>query len=236
MKDEQFSMVTPQRWRVIFGKEAPIKYISHLDLCQTWERVFRRAGVRVAYTQGFNPQARLQLAAALPVGYTSRAEMMDALLEQPMEAAELLSRLLPALPGGLTVTNAREVDLKAASLQSSLRRAEYQVNLSTALTHGEIASRIATFLSAEHFEQSRMRKQRVEVVDLRPMVDDIRLESRGGGEVVLWMRVSAGALGNSRPETVVEALVLAAGHLQIERTKLLFEFDSPPSPGYNALS
>ena len=56
-----------QRIRVTFGKGQQLKYISHLDLARTWERVFRRARLPVAYSQGFNPRPRFQLAAALPV-------------------------------------------------------------------------------------------------------------------------------------------------------------------------
>ena len=51
-----------QRWRVTFAKGPQLKYISHLDLSLAWERALRRAGMPLAYSQGFNPQARLQLA------------------------------------------------------------------------------------------------------------------------------------------------------------------------------
>lgn len=219
------SMDTRQRWRVIFGKGAPIKYISHLDLCQTWERVLRRAGVPVAYSKGFNPQPRLQLAAALPVGYTSCVEAMDVIVEQPMHGTELVSRLRPVLPVGLTVTDARLIEPNTGALQSSLRQAEYRVRLDACVSPEEIVGRINDFLGTEHFEQHRVRKQRTEKVDLRPMVDDVRLEADVDGELVVWMRVSAGPLGNVRPETVLEALRLEGGHPLVERTKLVFELD-----------
>jgi radical SAM-linked protein len=216
-------MDTQQRWRITFGKCSPIKYISHLDLCRAWERVLRRAGLPIAYTQGFNPQARLQLATALPVGYTGSAEMMDVILERPIDAGEVLARVRPALPDGMTLVDAREIDLKVTSLQSALRQAEYRVCLSTPVPPDEIARRIAGFLNADHLEQRRLRKQRVESVDVRPLVDDVRLEADNLAEVVLWMRVSAGSGGHLRPDTVLEALELAGGHPQIERTRLLFE-------------
>jgi radical SAM-linked protein len=221
-------MDTQQRWRITFAKCSPIKYISHLDLCRAWERILRRAGLPIAYTQGFNPQARLQLAAALPVGHTGSAEMMDVILERPIDAGEFVTRVPPALPDGLILVDAREIDPKVASLQSALREAEYRVRLSTLVARHEVARRVAGFLSADHLEQRRVRKQHVETVDVRPLVDDVRLEAGNVGEVVLWMRVSSGPGGHLRPDTVLEALELAGGHPQIERTRLLFEDSRPP--------
>jgi radical SAM-linked protein len=228
-------MHNQQRWRITFARGTPVKYISHLDLHQTWERTFRRAGVPLAYSQGFNPQTRLQLAAALPVGHTGSAELMDIILDRPMDGQEILSRVRPVLPRGLTISALQQVDLKTVSLQSSLRQAEYRVTLRTLVASDEIMHRVAQFLSADHFEQRRVRKQRAETVDLRMMVDDLRIETAEAGSVVLWMRVSAGAGGHVRPETLLEALGLADAHPQIERTRLHFEFDTPQVSGYNDL-
>ncbi len=55
-----------QRLRLTFAKGEAVKYISHLDLARTWERVFRRVGLPLAYSQGYNPRPRFQIAAALP--------------------------------------------------------------------------------------------------------------------------------------------------------------------------
>jgi hypothetical protein len=57
-------------------------------------------------------------------------------------------------------------------------------------------------------------------------VADVQLEAVGGGQAVLWMRLSAGQRGNVRPDAVLSALGLGNAYAQIERTKLLFEFDS----------
>src|SRR4051794_17382356 len=57
-----------QRLRIIFGKLGSQKYIGHLDLAKTWERILRRAQISLAYSQGFNARPKMQLAAALPLG------------------------------------------------------------------------------------------------------------------------------------------------------------------------
>ena len=212
-----------ERWRITFAKEKPLRYISHLDLHRTWERVFRRAGIRVVYSQGFNPQPRIQLASALPVGYIGSAEVMDVILEEAIEAAELVSRLQAVAPVGLRIIEAHPVPLQAPALQAQLRQAEYCVQVSTALPCEEIARRIADFLSAPHFIHERTRQRRREMIDLRPLVDDLRLEHCADGEAELWMRLSLSAQRSVRPETVLEALGLGGTPPRVERTRLVFQ-------------
>ena len=60
------SSLPVQRLRVRYAKGEALKYISHLDVARSWERAFRRAGLPLAYSQGFNPRPRFQIAAALP--------------------------------------------------------------------------------------------------------------------------------------------------------------------------
>ena len=109
-----------------------MKYISHLDLCQAWERALRRAGAPLAYSLGFHPQAKLQLAAALPVGYTSTAEVLDIILDEVVSLQKFGQRIPPVLPKGLLLVGVADIDIRFPSLQSTLRQAEYRVTVKTA--------------------------------------------------------------------------------------------------------
>ena len=73
------------RLRLTFTKTDSLKYIGHLDLHRTLERTLRRAGLPIAYSQGFNPQPRMNLAEALPLGITSECEVMDVWCEKPID-------------------------------------------------------------------------------------------------------------------------------------------------------
>jgi len=97
------------------------------------------------------------------------------------------------------------------------------VQISTSLPCEEIARRITGFLSAAHFTQERTRQRRRETIDLRPLVDDLRLERCADGEAVLWMRLSHSPRGSVRPETVLEALGLGEALSRIERTRLIWQ-------------
>jgi radical SAM-linked protein len=74
------------RLRIRFGRGQELKFISHLDLTRLWHRALRRAGVALAYSEGFNPHPRLSLAAPLQLGATSEAELMDVYTLEPATA------------------------------------------------------------------------------------------------------------------------------------------------------
>ena len=67
--------------RMRFVKRGPIKYIGHLDLMRFFQKVFRRCGLDVSYSQGFNPHQILSFASPLGVGLTSIGEYLDAGIE-----------------------------------------------------------------------------------------------------------------------------------------------------------
>ena len=113
-----------QRIHITFATADTVKYVGHLDMHRAWERAIRRAGLPSAYTQGFNPQARLQLAAALPVGFTGQGEVADVFLNEALDPAEFLNRLAAALPPGIRPLHAEPVaDAKSRRSIAGLRRA-----------------------------------------------------------------------------------------------------------------
>lgn len=77
------------RLRLTFAKTDAMRFTGNLDLHRTWERTIRRAGLPLAYSQGFHPQPRLNLASALPLGFTSQFEMVDVWLENEMPLEQI---------------------------------------------------------------------------------------------------------------------------------------------------
>ena len=57
------------RLRLTFSKTGSLRYTGHLDLHTIWERTIRRAGLPLAYTQGFHPGPKIQIASALAAGF-----------------------------------------------------------------------------------------------------------------------------------------------------------------------
>src|SRR5512135_282293 len=115
------------RIRITFVKQGALRYTGHLDLHKLWERAARRAELPLAYSQGFHPQPKMNMAAALPLGFSSRCEVMDMKLEHDISLDNFPTRLNATLPSGLQVVEVEQVDDGAPALQTQVVSAEYEV-------------------------------------------------------------------------------------------------------------
>jgi radical SAM-linked protein len=216
-----------QRLRVTFTRGDEIKYITHLDLMRFWERALRRAEIPVSYSEGFSPHAQLSLAAPLPVGTTSDAELMDVYLDQPMVPRALVEQLVPQLTAGISIASAEEVGLALPALQADMRFAEYDVDLPADVAH-EAGARAAveSFLAAETVPWEHKRDDETKSYDIRAQVAEIDIEAAADGALRLRMRLKNDNTGSGRPEQVVAALGLPAP-VRIHRRRLILAGMSP---------
>jgi len=201
-----------------------MRFTSHLDLARTWERALRRAEVPLAYSQGFNPRPQIQLAAALPLGYTGQEELLDMTLTRPVSLGELSKRIVAALPQGLTLSQVEAVPISAPALQATVRFASYRVYLKTGPTPDGVQARVNRFLAEEtHPWTRRSHKGKIRQVDLRAMVNRLALRQAAGGRLILEMRLRHDNEGAGRPDEIVAALDLSDQVHLIERVGLVFE-------------
>lgn len=91
------------RYRLLYAKVGSARFLSHLETASVFRRAIRRAGLPLAYSEGYHPSPRLSLGEALPVGIESLAEEMELTLRRPVESAEICRRLDGQLPSGLSV-------------------------------------------------------------------------------------------------------------------------------------
>ena len=82
-----------------FCKQGDLRLIGHRDLMRCLERVFRRAGLPLAMSQGFHPKPRMTFPLALAVGIEGIDEVMELELAESYTAEEVLGRLSPHAPG-----------------------------------------------------------------------------------------------------------------------------------------
>jgi radical SAM-linked protein len=165
------------------------------------------------------------MAAALPVGVTGRSELLDLWLAELLPSQKVLDRLRPKLPPGLEVLRAEEVDLRAPSLQSQMRAADYRVVVHSREPVEAIRIRVQTLLERSTVPRRRQHKGRWQTYDLRPLVQSVAVERGESGEYILAMRLQASPQGAGRPDEVLDALGLSLAAHGMERTSLHFEFD-----------
>ena len=212
-----------QRLRLRFARGEDVKFISHLDTVRFWERAFRRAGMPLAYSQGFTAHPRISVAAPLAIGVSSEAELMDVWLNLWMPPQSFMMMTKIQLTRGFDILDAWEVGLNMPSLQSSLAFAEYRVVVEYEKTVQDVQNSIHSLLQARELRWQHSRGDKEHFYDLRALIDDLWLIERGqsASQYILGMRLKCDEKGSGRPEQVTAALGFSQYPESIHRTKLI---------------
>jgi radical SAM-linked protein len=184
------------RVRMRFCKLAELRLIGHRDLVRCLERLFRRAGLPLAMSQGFHPKPRMTFPSALAVGIESQDEVLEFELSQPLTAEQLARRLEPHRPPGLRI-NSVEV-LPDGAQKARPRSFSYQVPI-PASRRDALAEETRRLMAAASCPVRR--PDRRTAVDLRPLLDELALD-----EGVLRMRLRAASGPTAGPRDVLAAL------------------------------
>jgi radical SAM-linked protein len=201
----------PMRIRAIFAKTEPMRFTSHLDLYRAWERMLRRAGLSLVFSQGYNPRPKLQLAAPLPLGITSCTEIIDFWLSDVHDDLnQLKTNLVAAQPPGIEIKTVESVELASPPLQKHVVAAAYEVTLQDRIVM--LDQKIEQLLAAE----SLIRQRRDKSYDLRPLVKELSIIN--GEPQSLYMLLNSKEGSTGRPEEVLMALDIQPETTRIERT------------------
>ena len=212
-----------QRLRIRFCRGQEVKFISHLDILRLWQRALHRAEIPVAYSEGFNPHPRISLAAPLPIGVTSQAELMDILCTKWGSSHFFTAAISQQLPPGIEILQVYQVALTMPSLQSRVRYAEYRVEVETEKEQKDIESAVTGLLSVKQLPWQHHRDTGTRNYDLRALIDDLWLIDWHSGYCTVGMRLRCDNSGSGRPEQVATALGFTHHPQSIHRTKLILK-------------
>lgn len=186
------------RVRIRFRKEGDLRLISHRDLMRTFERLFRRAQLPLAQTEGMHPRARLRFPSALGLGIMGIDEVLETELTESPDADELLASLQNHSPPGLGIQHVEVVPPETA--KAALNRATYEVDI-PAERRAEVTRRAEELMSNSTCTIEQARNGRS--VDVRATLDLLEVN-----DDVLRMRLCAAADGGVSPRNVLTALGL----------------------------
>lgn len=203
------------RIRITFSKTEAMRYTSHLDLQRTWERTLRRARLPLAYTQGFNPHPRLNLGAALPLGFTSQGEILEVWLEGEIPLGDIESALNPVLPPGIEISLIEETELWSPKVQNLIQTISYQISCPS--PPSDIGKQIESILAKSELIRERKGKE----YDLRPLIHTLQLDEQSR----ITMRLSALPGATGRPDEVLLALGIDPHEAHIHRTEIALNSD-----------
>ena len=217
-----------QRLRIRFSRGEPVKFISHLDIIRLWERALRRARIALAYSEGFSPHPRISLAAPLSVGMTSAVELMDVVIAGRISPHWFVATVNQQLPSGMKALEVYSIAPDIPSLQSQVRFAQYEVEIETEKSAGDIDAALAGLLSLERLPWYHMRDTGRRNYDLRELIDDVWLAGRDDSHCTIEMMLRCDNNGSGRPEQVVAALGFTEQPVSIRRTELVLSTRKRP--------
>jgi radical SAM-linked protein len=223
------------RLRITFSKKGWLIYSSHLDLMRVWERALRRAGLPLAYSGGYNPRPRLQLARALPLGHVGENEILDIWLETAIRLEDVLTMSVPVLPEGLNIKQVRQVDPKAPAMQTQVVGTVYRVTVDWKERVEKVEARVEQALTADELIHERRGKR----YNLRPLIEALSVTRAARESMTLHMQLSARPGATGRPEAVLDVLGMddAFARYYRERLVLMTELDGGrPGPVLQARS
>jgi radical SAM family uncharacterized protein/radical SAM-linked protein len=203
--------------RIRYGKLGRLVALSHLETMHALLRAFRRAGLPMAYSQGYHPKPKVSFGPALSVGVESCCELIDLELVGSADAADVAARLAPQLPEGLLLQSVDLLVPGAASIGESLRALHYvAVFPADSWTETALRARVEAFerqeqalvhRSAPPRNRDRKRHQKIaerkqREINLKEIVTHLGVE--GPGRVAFSLRVDPA--GSARPAEVLAAI------------------------------
>jgi len=205
------------RIRITFSKAGPMQYVGHLDLHKAWERAFRRSGLPIAYSQGFHPQPRLNLACALPLGFTSQCEVLDAWLEAEYDLDNIHDALATSLPPGLVIHGVVAIPSQSPAIQTQVASAVYIITFLDNIP--DLDALVERVLSAGQLPRQRRNKP----YDLRPLIESIAILPRNdGGYSRLKVQLTAREAATGRPEELLAEMGIHFEDTRVHRLQLIF--------------
>jgi radical SAM family uncharacterized protein/radical SAM-linked protein len=210
-----------ERYRAVYSKGEAAKYLSHLDLTRTLPRAFRRAGIRLGYSQGFHPMPLIQYGPALGVGTVGENELLDFDSPDRFEEVDFLERINRSLPEGLRFKRIARLAPGSPSIMKVVNRAAYRVTLDadeivnavariearadrpTLAAAGRHEELVERFLSSESWIIERVRKDKRQQVDVRKLTVSISTDKEARSlEVVTEISPNRGV----KPSEILAAI------------------------------
>ena len=200
------SRFKPVRIRVEFSKTGRLRFLSHLELMILFHRAIRRAEVPIEYSKGFHPAPNISFGPPLSVGVAGLSEYFDMEVRPPFDLIINMRKLNELLPEGVFIKDMRAVPVKGESLNSFIRRYEYEIK-------GGDLSNIAGFLS----EKEILVKREKSAINIRSMVEEAKQTDDDAMQLLL---IDQGEIKVRLGELLPVICNEPVNHLDITRTAL----------------
>lgn len=191
--------------RIRFSKTGQAKYISHLDINRVFARTFARAGVKIWFTEGFNPHPYMSFSLPLSLGVESYCENVDVRITDDASFSEIKDRMNACLPDGIKVVDVYDNF-----------RDSYDICYSDYVFYFEFKDnnlaleKIKTVLESEQIlalkKGKQGRKKVMKETDIKQFINRYNISIRNEN-IVLNVRLLAGPEKNLNPSLLFDTII-----------------------------
>lgn len=198
--------------RVKFAKSGAMRFIGHLDVMRYFQKAIRRAGIDIAYSEGFSPHQIMSFAAPLGVGLESRGEYFDMEVRSYTTLEDVKARLNRVMVEGMEILNVTALGEGAKNAMASVAAAAYTVRFREGYEPDfDWAGAMEAFYAQPSIPVTKKTKKSEVLFDLKPAIYSLEVEREEDGIPVVHMQVDASSSGNIKPGLVMEAFLRGQG-------------------------
>jgi radical SAM-linked protein len=173
-----------------FRIAGPLRFLSHAQTLSVFQRACVRAGIKIRYSQGFNPRPRLSLPLPRPVGVASDDEMLciqlqnDTSEDEDCISIKAQDSIMAQLPQGLELLS---VNILKANTSFQPCSAQYILTVRKEYLNEELKATIKRLLASERLDIQRkitkkksrigVRESTVKNIDVRDFLESIELDN-----------------------------------------------------------
>lgn len=195
------------RYVIKFTKEASVKFISHLDLMRTIQRVIRRSDLPMEYSKGFNPHMALSIAQPLSVGVYSDSEYMDIVLVEELEEKEIIDRLNAKTAAGIKFLTAikvinKEGEKKLPQTMALVDAARFTIKMLCSDSN-KVESKMNELINKPEWNTIKKSKKGEKEVNLKTMIKEMK-HWINNDELILNVVISSGSREHLSPDLLAE--------------------------------
>ena len=202
-----------------FQKMGRAKYCSHLDTVRAMSRAFRRIGMDISYSQGFNPHMQMTFAQPLALGIESDCELMEITVNSPLDVRDTIAKLNESLPEGFFFENIEKNEKKAPF--KDLERAQYHITVCGNIPPSDV---LKDFFRLDTILMDRRTKSGTKETDIKEMIYELETLSQTEDKLDFLAVISSGNV-NLKPNLLCNAIArytpdLVMDSIEVKRTKL----------------
>ena len=192
--------------RIKYSKLGDISYISHLDIIKLMERIVRRTGLKLSYSEGFNPHPKTAFSPALQLGVQSHCEYLDMEFDEAVEEDLLIQKLNEKTVEGINFIEAKILTDKVDSLVAFITHSRYEI-----AADEEVENNISKIISAinkinntnEMLLTKKTKKGNIKEYNVKEYIGTIDFERKSDG-LSIFVDICSGSVKSINPKKIIE--------------------------------